>query len=46
VRARLALDASFRPLTVEEARRLAQLAERWRDHATAEALKQSFVAAA
>ena len=46
VRERLALDASFRPLTVEEARRLAPLAERWRDHATAEALRKSLVAAA
>jgi hypothetical protein len=46
VRARLALDPSFRTLNEDEARRLAQLAERWRDHGTAEALKKAFAQAA
>jgi hypothetical protein len=45
-RERLALDPTFHPLGVEETRRLAQLAERWRDHGTAEALKKSLPAAA
>lgn len=46
VRERLALDPAFRPLTAHEARRLAQLAERWRDEGTAEALKKAFPQAA
>jgi hypothetical protein len=46
VRARLALDPSFRTLGAQEAHRLAQLAERWRDHGTADALKKAFPEAA
>ncbi|HEX4050899.1 MAG TPA: hypothetical protein VHY19_08495 [Steroidobacteraceae bacterium] len=46
VRARLALDPAFRPLTADEARRLAQLAERWRDQGTVDALKKAFPQAA
>ncbi|HEX4024628.1 MAG TPA: hypothetical protein VHX52_07990 [Steroidobacteraceae bacterium] len=46
VRERVALDSAFRPSNAEEGQRLAQLAERWRDHATAEALKKAFPAAA
>jgi len=45
-RERLVLDPTFHPLSVEETRRLAQLAERWRDHGTAEALRKAFPAAA
>lgn len=46
VRERLTRDASFRPLQAQEAQRLAQLAERWRDHPTVEALKKAFPVAA
>jgi len=46
VRERLALDPSFRPLTADEARRLAQLAEHWRDEGTVDALKKAFPEAA
>lgn len=45
-RERLALDPAFRPLSADESRRLVQLADRWRDHQTAEALRKSFTAAA
>ncbi|HTT05135.1 MAG TPA: hypothetical protein VMF64_07585 [Steroidobacteraceae bacterium] len=45
-RARLALDPSFRTLDAHEAHRLAQLAERWRDQGTADALKKAFPEAA
>ncbi len=46
VRERLAIDPQFRPLSAEDTRRLAQLAERWRDHPTAEALNKPSAAAA
>jgi hypothetical protein len=35
---RLAVDASLRPQTEEESRRLAQLAREWSDHSAAKAL--------
>ncbi len=41
LRERLALDPAFRPRAAEDARRLAELAQRWGDRDTAAALRQS-----
>ncbi len=44
VRDRLASDPLFRPLSPEETSRLARLAERWRDQATADTLNKAAAA--